>query len=382
LTNRLPAAGRQETENKEDVMVKIKYGIYIALIGLLVTVSYANTNSVDSSTPLGVVTKGEQRVAAEVSPAEQAITPEVPGIPQEMPVELLAEQSQEPETAIHVVTAGSADNKDRKTVKKNDSSGLFTMPSHDKRVVDTAIRESTQRPANSANSESKTVYSYTPDAIYTLYGAPGRVIDIQLQPGEKLSGPVIAGDTVRWVVGTTVSRNGASTVTHVLVKPIQAGLETNFIITTDRRSYHLIAKSLNRNFLPTVSWTYPHEEMAKFDAYSPDGQSPNDMLAAGDISPDRLNFKYKIKPEDDYAWTPIRVFDDGSKTYIQMSPDMKNTEAPAFFIKEKSGLNLVNYRVRGDYYVVDRLFEEGEFRCGKDDIVKIRKDRPWSFFGS
>ena len=252
----------------------------------------------------------------------------------------------------------------------------------DKRVVDTAIREATQRPANSASSESKTVYSYTPDAIYTLYGAPGRVIDIQLQPGEKLSGPVIAGDTVRWVVGTTVSRNGASAVTHVLVKPIQAGLETNFIITTDRHSYHLIAKSLNRNFLPTVSWTYPHEEMAKFDAYNQDGQASSDMLAAGDISPDRLNFKYKIKPEDDYAWTPIRVFDDGSKTYIQMSPEMKNTEAPAFFIKEKGGLNLVNYRVRGDYYVVDRLFEEGEFRCGKDEIVEIRKDRPWSLFGS
>jgi len=299
-----------------------------------------------------------------------------------MPVELLADQPQEPETPIQVVTVGSNESKDRMRVKKNASSGLFTMPSHDKRVVDTAIREATQRPANSANSESKTVYNYTPDAIYTLYGALGRAIDIQLQPGEKLSGPVIAGDTVRWVVGTTVSRNGASAVTHVLVKPIRAGLETNFIITTDRRSYHLIAKPLNRNFLPTVSWTYPHEEMAKFDAYSQEGQSPSDMLAAGGISPDRLNFKYKIRPEDDYAWTPIRIFDDGSKTYIQMSPDMKNTEAPAFFIKEKSGLNLVNYRVRGDYYVVDRLFEEGEFRCGKDEIVEIRKDRPWSLFGS
>ena len=115
-------------------MFKIKYGIYIALIGLLVTVSYANTNSVDSSTPLGVVTKGEQRVAAEASPADQAVTPEVPGIPQEMPAELLeaslnSEQSQEPETAIHVVTAGSADSKARKTAK-NVSSGLFTMPSH------------------------------------------------------------------------------------------------------------------------------------------------------------------------------------------------------------------------------------------------------------
>lgn len=364
-------------------MFKVKYAIYVSLIALLVTVSYASTNPGDSPAPLGVIPKEEAKEAVQPAATGQTVTPTVPAIPQEMPQELTeAPQPQETEAAAHVASGESGTVKGRKAARKETTSELFTMPAHDRRIVDTAIRDATQRPGNAANSESKTVYSYTPDSIYTLYGAPGRVIDIQLQPGEKLSGPVIAGDTVRWVVGTTVSRNGASTVTHVLVKPIQAGLETNFIITTDRRSYHLIAKSLNRNFLPTVSWTYPHDEMSKFDAYSPDGQSAGDMLAAGDISPDRLNFKYKIKPDDDYPWTPIRVFDDGSKTYIQMSHDMKNTEAPAFFIKEKSGLNLVNYRVRGDYYVVDRLFEEGEFRCGKDEIVKIRKDKPWSFFGS
>ena len=240
------------------------------------------------------------------------------------------------------------------------------MPAADRKVVDRAVREATQRPLNAANSESKTVYAYTPDSIYTLYGAPGRVIDIQLQPGEKLSGPVIAGDTVRWVVGTTNSRNGASAITHVLVKPIMAGIETNFIITTDRHSYHLIAKSLNRNFLPTVSWTYPHDEMAKFATYSQEGEGGVESLVTDGISPDKLNFKYKIDPDDEYPWTPVRVFDDGSKTYIQMSRNMKNTEAPVFFVKDKRGLNLVNYRVKGEYYIVDRLFDEGEFRCGKD----------------
>lgn len=374
-------------------MFKLKHGIYVSMLILLVTVSYASTNSGDSSTPLGVAPKGEVSEAAQSPAAEQTVSPTVPAIPKEMPKELSQvpqnpAQAKEPETVAHVATIESDESKVRKTAKKKVSTEILSMPVHDRRVVDTAIREATRRPGNSANSESKTVYAYTPDAIYTLYGAPGRVIDIQLQPGEKLSGPVIAGDTVRWVVGTTISRNGAGTVTHVLVKPIQAGIETNFIITTDRRSYHLIGKSLNRNFLPTVAWTYPHDEMAKFDAYNPDNQTSSDMLAAGDISPDRLNFKYKIKPEDKYSWTPIRVFDDGTKTYVQMSPDMKNTEAPVLFIKGKEGLNLVNYRVKGDYYVVDRLFEEGEFRCGKDEIVKIHRGsetagkNPWSFFGS
>jgi len=374
-------------------MFKVKHGIYVSLIILLVTVSYASTNPGDSSTPLGVSPKEEVKASAQPLAAEQVVPPTVPAIPKEMPQELSGDQRNsaragEPEAAVHAASGEGDGINAGKPAKRKVPAGIVSMPASDRRVVDAAIREATRRPGNSVNSESKTVYAYTPDAIYTLYGAPGRVIDIQLQPGEKLSGPVIAGDTVRWVVGTSISRNGAGTVTHVLVKPIQPGIETNFIITTDCRSYHLFAKSLARNFLPSVSWTYPHDEMAKFDAYNPDGQSSVDMLAANDISPDRLNFKYRIKPEDKYSWTPIRVFDDGTKTYVQMSPDMKNTEAPVLFIKGKEGLNLVNYRVKGDYYVVDRLFEEGEMRCGKDEVVRIRRGsetagkNPWSFFGS
>lgn len=374
-------------------MFKIKHGIYVSLIILLVTVSYASTNPGESSTPLGVSPKEEVNASAQPLAAEQVVPPTVPAIPKEMPQELSGDQRNpvragDPEAVVHAAPGDGDGINAGKPAKRKVSAGIVSMPASDRRVVDAAIREATRRPGNSVNSESKTVYAYTPDAIYTLYGAPGRVIDIQLQPGEKLSGPVIAGDTVRWVVGTSISRNGAGTVTHVLVKPIQPGIETNFIITTDRRSYHLFAKSLARNFLPSVSWTYPHDEMAKFDAYNPDGQSSVDMLAANDISPDRLNFKYRINPEDKYSWTPIRVFDDGTKTYVQMSPDMKNTEAPVLFIKGKEGLNLVNYRVKGDYFVVDRLFEEGEMRCGKDDVVRIRRGsetagkNPWSFFGS
>jgi type IV secretion system protein VirB9 len=159
-----------------------------------------------------------------------------------------------------------------------------------------------------------------------------------------------------------------------------AGIETNFIITTDRHSYHLIAKSLNRNFLPTVSWIYPQDEMAKFATYSPEGEGYGDALATNGITPDRLNFKYRIDPDDEYPWTPVRVFDDGAKTYIQMSGKMKNTESPVFYVKDRRGLNLVNYRVKGDYFIIDRLFDEGEFRCGKDEAVNIRREQPLSFF--
>ena len=366
-------------------MFKIRHGLYIGLIAAIAAVAHANNS--DNQQPLGVVPKTEQKQAPTETAGNQAATPIVPAIPQEMPgsqaiVAQIPVRPTESETTMQTPAASSEaeENKAGKPVIKI-KEDRFPMPAADKKVVDRAIREATQRPLNAANSESKTVYAYTPDSIYTLYGAPGRVIDIQLQPGEKLSGPVIAGDTVRWVVGTATSGNG-NAITHVLVKPIMAGIETNFIITTDRHYYHLIAKSLDRNFLPTVSWTYPQDEMAKFETYSQEGHASGDTLVTDGISPDKLNFKYKIDPDDEYPWTPVRVFDDGSKTYIQMSRNMKNTEAPVFFVKDKRGLNLVNYRVKGDYYIIDRLFDEGEFRCGKDEVVNIRKDKPWSFFGS
>jgi type IV secretion system protein VirB9 len=365
-------------------MFRMRYGFLIGLIAVIATVAYAN-NSDNQQAPLGVVPKAEQKQTSTETTAPQAATPIVPAIPQEMPgspaaVAQIPVRPTEAKTATPAVSNEAEENKTVKLVEKT-KEDPFPMPAADRQVIDRAIREATQRPANAANSESKTVYAYTPDSIYTLYGAPGRVIDIQLQPGEKLSGPVIAGDTVRWVVGTATSGNG-NAVTHILVKPIMAGIETNFIITTDRHAYHLIAKSLNRNFLPTVSWTYPQDEMAKFETYSQEGHAYGDTLVTDGISPDKLNFKYKIDPDNEYPWNPVRVFDDGSKTYIQMSRNMKNTEAPVFFVKDKRGLNLVNYRVKGEYYIVDRLFEEGEFRCGKDEVVNIRKEKPWSLFGS
>ena len=357
------------------------YGI--AIICALVSVSYANT---PDSTPLGVtpkeavVEKQQPLAPAPVQPPvqppvlEQPPQETVPAIPQAATMPNL----NEPEIAAPAEMPPTEKRTTKKASSKNTQSQI-TMPEHDKRIVDSAIHGAIQRPGNSANSQSKIVYAYTPDSIFVVYGAPGRVIDVQLQPGEKLSGPVIAGDTTRWVVGSAMS-----TTTHILIKPIQPGLETNIIITTDRHVYHLLARSLSRGFTPVVAWTYPHNEMAQFDIYNPENEGGDAVQSAdrGGIAAERLNFKYKIKPEEDYSWTPVRVFDDGRKTYIQMGTEMKNTEAPVLFVQGKEGLNLVNYRMKGDYYVVDRLFETAELRCGKDEKVLIKRDKPWSFFGS
>ncbi|MEY9171984.1 hypothetical protein ABIF15_003216 [Bradyrhizobium elkanii] len=54
------------------------------------------------------------------------------------------------------------------------------------------------------------VYPFSGGALYQVYTAPGQITDVALQDGEQLvgSGPVAAGDTVRWIIGDTESGAG------------------------------------------------------------------------------------------------------------------------------------------------------------------------------
>jgi type IV secretion system protein TrbG len=88
-----------------------------------------------------------------------------------------------------------------------------------------------------------------------------------------------------------------------------------------------------------------------------------------------LNFDYRING-DDPEWRPLRVFGDERQTFIAFPASISVGEAPPLFITAANGeAQLVNYRMRGDYYVVDRLFEAAELRLGEknQDVVRITR---------
>ena len=99
------------------------------------------------------------------------------------------------------------------------------------------------------------VYPYATGALYQVYTAPGQVTDIALQEGEQLvgSGPVAAGDTVRWIIGDTESGTGQTKRVHIEVKPTRPDLVTNLVINTDRRTYHLELRSTEQAYMASVS---------------------------------------------------------------------------------------------------------------------------------
>ena len=218
------------------------------------------------------------------------------------------------------------------------------------------------------------VYPYTEGALYQLYTAPEKVSDIALQPGEKIVS-VSAGDTVRWVIGDTASGEGAAARAHILVKPIKEDLETNLVIITDRRAYHLELHSTYDTYMASVSWTYPHDELFALRRRNHDAEEAELRVVDRGLRLDSLRFRYEITGETP-PWRPWRAFDDGQKVYIQFPWKLGQGEAPPLFVVgAKGNTQLVNYRVRGSYYIVDRLFAAAELRLGEEPQQVVRITR-------
>lgn len=238
--------------------------------------------------------------------------------------------------------------------------------------VEAANRAALREPSSAGYINAVQVYPYTEGALYRLYAAPERVTNIALQPGEAVTS-VAAGDTVRWTVGDTTSGSGEGRRTHILVKPFSAGLRTNLVITTDRRAYHLELESRPTGAMAALSWTYPQDELIALrrNQAAAEAAAP---VASG-LAVESLNFNYAISGHRP-VWRPIRAFDDGHQTFVEFPPSIAVGEAPPLFVIGDSGdAQLVNYRVAGRYYVVDRLFEAAELRLGerRQQIVRIER---------
>ena len=223
------------------------------------------------------------------------------------------------------------------------------------------------------------VYPYTKGALYQLYAAVNQVTDIALEAGEKLVS-VSAGDTVRWVVGDTTSGEGKDAQVHILVKPIGADLETNLVITTDRRTYHLEMRSspVDLHGVGVVDLSGLRAAGAQEAARARPKLRPRRWPTPASTS---SSCGSAIASRATRPGSRASVFDDGAKVYIQFPSGLAQSEAPPLFVIGPDGKPaLVNYRVRGTTYIVDRLFAAAELRLGTapQRVVRIvRTDAVW-----
>ena len=199
----------------------------------------------------------------------------------------------------------------------------------------------------------------------TIVCAVLQVCDVALQAGEHVNS-LNLGDTARWTVDPAINGEGAGQVQHLIIQPQDIGLQTSLVVATDRRTYHFRLVSDKSDYMPSVVFVYPEDDIAK-----------QEMIALAERKHRRLNtipgtgeylgnldFGYSIK--GNASWSPVRVYNDGDKTVIQMPTTIVQSEAPRLLLLDGDG-DLVNYRIVDDRYVVDDIFDRAVLVLGLGD---------------
>ncbi len=212
----------------------------------------------------------------------------------------------------------------------------------------------------------------------TLVCTPLQVCSIRLQQGEIVN-DVHAGDAVRWKITPATEGSGQTASTIIIIKPTDINLTTNLIVTTDRRTYTIKLASTKNDWMPILSFDYPDDIQREWAAYhlrKTQVVQTNTMPATGQNLA-ALDFNYNLSG-DNPSWKPVRIYTDGIKTYIQF-PSTHFNESPALLSLGNSGdEELVNYRLIGDRYVVDKVLDRAALIVGvglsQTKVEIIRKE--------
>jgi type IV secretion system protein TrbG len=211
-----------------------------------------------------------------------------------------------------------------------------------------------------------------------------QVTDIELQPGEQIT-HINLGDSARWSVESARSGSGEDQIEHIIVKPRDIGLSTSLVVTTDHRTYHLLLVSTASDFMHAVTFLYEDAKPAAPVIVDSAVPSPAPTIsppvsrrhrsaadgkqigtASHEVS-DGADESYTVQGKAE--WAPEEVYSKDGKTYLEMPSSMRHKEAPVLFEEKRAGWfrhskALVNYRVHGRWYVVDRVLDNATLVSG------------------
>lgn len=218
-------------------------------------------------------------------------------------------------------------------------------------------------------SGSAMIYDYNENFVYEVYTKVFCLTDIRLAEGEKIVGNPALSDTVRfkWEAGSNYQSNGLERQ-HMYIKPTSAGLEATLIINTNVRSYHLVLKSYNTTYMPIVSWHYPlsaEEQLSLKRGDTEKGFAGNAGESFGGDLPD-FNFRVTYTVFRKPYWLPKLVYTFGGKTYIIMPKATFERELPGAFGERR---DLINYRVKGNTFIIDKLLDKITLRYNGKKVV-------------
>jgi type IV secretion system protein TrbG len=208
----------------------------------------------------------------------------------------------------------------------------------------------------------------------TVVCAPLQICNLSLQPGEVVH-DVQVGDSVRWKISPSMSGSGSEQTTHLIIKPVDAGLVSSLNVATNRRTYAIKLVSTQQHWMPLVAFNYrfnyPDDMQQQWYAYRQTvafGAAANRLPTGANTG--NLDFGFQLSG-DDPSWKPLRIYTDGAKTYIEFPRTISFTSAPALVALDNTGgwfssgsTQMVNYRMLGNRYVVDRVLDRAELISG------------------
>lgn len=212
----------------------------------------------------------------------------------------------------------------------------------------------TYYPSYSDNTAN--VYNYNKYKQFEINTKVGYVTDVQLRPGEVVQ-KIASGNTTQWQVDVDIIDG----VQHVYIKPMVSGIRTNMIINTDQRSYRFLVNSTDEMEYVVVFNFAELDREAQLKAEV-------EALAAQQARLDNLkrlqnthfNTNYKVIKTKNVktAYVPKNIFDDGQKTYIEVSDLALRDNLPLVYSYddwEKGKLQLVNYRLKNNVIEIDKV---------------------------
>lgn len=237
--------------------------------------------------------------------------------------------------------------------------------------------------------------------IPTVVCALLELTDLAFEKGESILS-VQLGDSVRWNIESAISGSANDSVEHLIVKPLEAGLKTSMLITTDRRTYHIRLKSTEADFMPAVVFSYPnslklpskkhygddsylqytsnydsnedHNDCSETNSslknyssvqnvsYEGNSRPALNVAATYNDSTQRRNYNYSV--DGDSKIIPQNVYDDGKRIFIVMNNPINSSYLPVlqeissesflFFGEDKT--NTINFTYFDNTFVVDGIY--------------------------
>jgi P-type conjugative transfer protein TrbG len=242
------------------------------------------------------------------------------------------------------------------------------------------------KPVMDSKGIKRFAYGYTMPLVVC---SPFHLCSIYLEAGEQVNDVVIGDKRFQVKLGDF----GKDSVPVLWVKPVDYQLQTNMVVTTDRRVYQFLVASPDEKksteVTPSIGFYYPEDMIEEWKSgggnfkgsktnttptYNANNNKEINPSSQNQVSKSpfvfdarNMNEDYSVRVESGDAedgQVPDQIFDNGRQTFIRFNQEPQSLPVFSVLSKNGNGEVLVNWRVVDGYYVIDRVSDKMQLRIG------------------